>query len=175
MIQHSQNEIQNEEIDFSSLGLDSNITEKLKPLGIEKPMAVQKEVIPLILQKKDVAFQSETGTGKTLAYLLPASQMNARIIVISPTAELGAQIKRYAKEKLGLSSVLAAGGSPIQRQAESLKEKPAIVCATAARIVELSRLKKLKVRDFSIIVLEAGTFSSYHCPLSPFKHSGNVP
>jgi len=57
--------------DFSSLGLDTAIIGALTTLGFTAPTEVQRQSIPLLLQKRNLSMQSETGTGKTMAYLLP--------------------------------------------------------------------------------------------------------
>ena len=67
-----------------------------------------------------------------------------RIIVIAPTFELASQINTACKSVSSYKSALLIGGAPLKRQIEVLKEKPEIIIGTAARLVELIRLKKLK-------------------------------
>lgn len=142
--------------------LSDSINEKLKALNITEPTAVQNEIIPQILESKNVIFQSETGTGKTFAYLLPLinrleadeDKVKLRIIVIAPTFELASQINQAVKTVTDRKSALLIGGTPIKRQIEVLKEKPQIVVGTAARLVELIRLKKLKANDVFAIVFD---------------------
>lgn len=146
---------------FSSL--PKILKEKLKSKNIEKPTKVQEKVIPLIAEGKDIVFQSETGTGKTLAYLLPIFEKmlseenpakNIRLLVIAPTFELASQIKQNVQTFSDFKSALFIGGAPIKRQTESLKEKPEIVVGTAARILELIRLKKLKTQELKFVVFD---------------------
>ena len=183
--------------------LSDSINQKLAALGIREPTAVQNEIIPRILEKKKVIFQSETGTGKTFAYLLPLIQMymdasddgvkaddcNAasgagavtkiadgvkkvdckspsgegaakstadcvKIIIAAPTFELASQINQAAKQITDKKTALFIGGAPIKRQIETLKEKPFLVIGTPARLVELIRLKKLKLNDLKAIVFD---------------------
>ena len=130
------------------LSLSENLNEKLSALNIKEPTAVQKEIIPLISQGEDVVFQSETGTGKTFAYLLPlinkleqeTDSTKLRILVVAPTFELASQINMNVKTVTNRKSALIIGGAPIKRQLETLKEKPQIICGSVARIVELIRL-----------------------------------
>ena len=144
------------------LSLSENLNEKLSALNIKEPTAVQKEIIPLISQGEDVVFQSETGTGKTFAYLLPlinkleqeTDSTKLRILVVAPTFELASQINMNVKSITNRKSALIIGGAPIKRQLETLKEKPQIICGSVARIVELIRLKKIKINDLFAIVFD---------------------
>lgn len=145
--------------------LPIRIQEKLKEKNILTPSKVQKTVIPLINENKNIIFQSETGTGKTFAYLLPLinkllinnesenqNENHVNIIVCAPTFELASQIKQMTMEICTIKTALFIGGSPIKRQTEALKEKPQIVIGTPARLLELIHLKKLKTQYvFSIV------------------------
>ena len=142
--------------------LSSNIKEKLSNLSITEATPVQSEVIPRILAGENVLFQSETGTGKTFAYLLPlinkldslTDNQKVRVIVVAPTFELASQINGACKTVTDHKSALLIGGAPIKRQIEVLKEKPEIIVGTAARLVELIRLKKLKTEGLLAIVFD---------------------
>ena len=144
--------------------LSENLNQKLTELGIKEAAAVQNEIIPRILDKKNVIFQSETGTGKTFAYLLPLIQnygekddglsADVRILIVAPTFELASQINQAAKQITEKKTALFIGGAPIKRQIETLKEKPFLVIGTPARLVELIRLKKLKISGLKAIVFD---------------------
>lgn len=145
--------------------LSENLNHKLESLEIKEPTAVQNEIIPRILEKKNVIFQSETGTGKTFAYLLPLIQnygegddegtsFDVRILIVAPTFELASQINQAAKQITEKKTALFIGGAPIKRQIETLKEKPFLVIGTPARLVELIRLKKLKINTLKAIVFD---------------------
>ena len=146
----------------SFLLLNNSIQEKLAALNITNPTAVQNEIIPQILEGKDILFQSETGTGKTFAYLLPLINkieenddiQSPKIIIIAPTIELASQINSACKTVSSRKSALLVGGAPLKRQIEILKEKPQIIIGTAARLNELIRLKKLKVDKIIAIVFD---------------------
>ena len=149
--------------------LSSNIKERLTALSIKNPTPVQNEVIPPIMSGENVLFQSETGTGKTFAYLLPIinridsltsdrtnnkDSCKVRLIVAAPTFELASQINSACKSVTDHKTALLIGGAPIKRQIELLKEKPEIIVGTAARLVELIRLKKLKLDGILAIVFD---------------------
>ena len=148
---------------FSDFGLNERFIEKLKAIGITEPTPVQKKVMPLVAQGKNLMFQSETGTGKTFAYLLPLLQKlepsknenkAVRLLIASPTYELASQIKSQIKAVSDLKCTLCIGGSPIARQIESLKEKPDIVIGGPARLLELIHLKKLKANFVETLILD---------------------
>lgn len=146
---------------FLELKVDESIVSKLEEIGITEPTEVQKKIIPLISEGKNIMFQSETGTGKTFAYLLPLlsrlySMENrmARLMIASPTYELASQIKVQVQKISGIKCALLIGGAPISRQIELLKEKPEIVIGGPARLLELIHLKKLKADGIETLVLD---------------------
>lgn len=156
-------ESENSKKDFSSLGIDEKYCEKLSSHGITEPSSVQSQAIPEIIKGTSLLFQSETGTGKTLAYLLPLLQnieklenpkKEVKILIISPTIELASQIKSQVQMVTDSKAALMVGGAPIKRQVESLKEKPLIVIGGPARLLELFHLKKLRLDGAAAVVLD---------------------
>ena len=148
---------------FNELGINEGLCKKLAALGISEPTAVQSRVIPEILAGKNVVFQSATGSGKTFAFLLPLLQKieaepnptkAVRLVIVSPTFELASQLKQAAASVTDLKCGLFIGGAPLKRQIDSLKEKPAIVVGTVSRLLELCRLKKLKIENAAALVLD---------------------
>ncbi len=149
--------------DFSQLGIEQPLLDRLSAINITEPTAVQKKVIPLIAEGSHLLFQSETGTGKTFAYLLPLIQKFSKqenpdrhinFLIASPTLELASQIRNQIKLISDLKCTLLIGGAPLSRQIEALKEKPAIVIGGSARILELIHLKKLKTEGIEALVLD---------------------
>lgn len=148
---------------FSELKISEKYIENLKSHEITEPTAVQAQAIPEILEGKSLLFQSETGTGKTLAYLLPLFERiekqenprkEARIVIIAPTIELASQIKSQVQMTTDSKAALLVGGAPIKRQIELLKEKPLIVIGGPARLLELFHLKKLRLDGVQAVVLD---------------------
>ncbi len=148
---------------FSELKISEKYIENLKSHEITEPTAVQSQAIPEILEGKSLLFQSETGTGKTLAYLLPLLERiekqenprkEARIVIIAPTIELASQIKSQVQMTTDSKAALLVGGAPIKRQIELLKEKPLIVIGGPARLLELFHLKKLRLDGIQAVVLD---------------------
>ncbi|WP_296333410.1 DEAD/DEAH box helicase [uncultured Treponema sp.] len=156
-------ESENSKKDFSSLEIDEKYCEKLSSHGITEPSSVQSQAIPEIIKGTSLLFQSETGTGKTLAYLLPLLQnvescdntkKEVKIVIISPTIELASQIKSQVQMVTDSKAALLVGGAPIKRQVETLKEKPLIVIGGPARLLELFHLKKLRLDGAAAVVLD---------------------
>ena len=153
----------NETKDFKSLNIEDKYIEKLTANHITEPTAVQAQAIPEIAKGTSLLFQSETGTGKTLAYLLPLLQniekqenpkKEAKIVIISPTIELASQIKGQVQMVTESKAALLVGGAPIKRQIELLKEKPLVVIGGPSRLLELFHLKKLKLDGAAAVVLD---------------------
>lgn len=146
---------------FAELGVEEKFVSRLEKIGITSPTSIQESVIPAVLRGEDAVFQSETGSGKTFAFLIPLLQRikddssdGVKIVIVSPTFELASQLKQAASSVTDLKCALLIGGAPLKRQIESLKEKPAIVAGTPARLLELVRLKKLKISDVRALVFD---------------------
>lgn len=147
---------------FASLGIKEELIQKLESLSITEPTLVQTKIIPLVSENKNIMFQSETGTGKTFAYLLPLLQKieasenktDVSLMIVSPTYELASQIKVQCQLVSKTKCALCIGGTPIARQIELLKEKPQIVIGGPARLLELIHLKKLKAHAIQTLVLD---------------------
>ncbi|MGH4051529.1 MAG: DEAD/DEAH box helicase [Clostridium sp.] len=152
---------------FNELGLQENLIEGLLKQGIECPTEIQVKAIPMGLAGSDIIGESETGTGKTLAYLLPIFQKidvtskDVQAIILAPTHELAMQIHKQIEllsENSGsnVKSTSIIGNVNIKRQLESLKEKPHIVVGSVGRILELITMKKLKSHGVKTIVIDEG-------------------
>lgn len=152
---------------FAKLGVGEKLCHGLQQAGITVPTGIQTQVIPLVLAGKDVIGESATGTGKTLAYLLPlfqkidASKREMQAIVLAPTYELAIQIHQQA-ELLAANSGLAVTALPIigdanvNRQIEKLRDKPHIIVGSGGRILELIQKKKISAHTIKTIVLDEG-------------------
>ncbi len=126
---------------------------------------VQQDAIPLILDGKDVMAESPTGTGKTLAYVLPIvekidpSNKNVQMVILAPSRELVMQILAVVEEWTEgseISSVALIGGANIKRQIERLRTNPELIVGTPGRVMELIKAKRLKMHDVKTIVLDEG-------------------
>ncbi len=152
-------------ITFDKLNLNKDMVEALKNLKITEATEVQEKSIPLALVGKNILAQSETGTGKTLAYLLPLieklqkDKKEMQAIILAPTYELCMQIHNTIlelKKESGVSitSTQLIGSANIARQIEKLKDKPNILVGSAGRVLELIRKKKITASTIKTIVLD---------------------
>jgi len=152
-------------ISFEELGLLESLVGALKLEGIMVPTAIQQRTIPLALENRDILGQSETGTGKTLAYLLPLFQKidpakrEIQALILTPTHELAIQIQRQieilAKNSgIPVTSNSIIGNVNITRQIEKLREKPHIIVGSSGRILELIKKKKINSQTVKTIVLD---------------------
>lgn len=148
---------------FTGLGLNEALTAKLADYGITQPSPVQAECIPAALEGRDILAQSQTGTGKTLAYLLPLLQntnpneKTLQGLILAPTQELAMQIVREAEkygESLGIRVQALIGGAAIKRQLERLKQHPQLIVGTPGRIREVLALRKLKLHTVRTVVVD---------------------
>jgi len=144
--------------------------ENLKPelqnkWKFEYEMPVQTQLIPSMLEGKDVVAQSPTGSGKTLAFVLPilnqvdGSKQIIQALIVAPSQELSMQIVEVLREWTAGTDISVAqliGGANMARQLEKLKKKPTIVVGTPGRLNELMKSKKLKLHEIRHIVLDEG-------------------
>ncbi|WP_430510274.1 DEAD/DEAH box helicase [Gottfriedia solisilvae] len=136
---------------------------KIKESNITKWTSVQEKAIPAILEGKDVVVQSPTGTGKTLAYVLPLLKLideneeNPQVVIMAPTRELVMQIFQVVQDYTQNTNIKVAsivGGADVKRQVEKLKQKPKIIVGSPGRISQLIKLKKLKMHGVKKIVFD---------------------
>ena len=148
---------------FAAIGIQEDLIARLSEFDINAPSPVQEQTIPLLLEGRDVIAASQTGTGKTLAYLLPLLQTidpdkkAVQKMVLAPTQELAMQIVREAERygaHRGIRAMGLIGGAAIKRQIDKLREHPQIVVGTPGRIRELIGLRKLKMHEVNTIVLD---------------------
>ncbi|GHU45858.1 hypothetical protein FACS1894190_17980 [Spirochaetia bacterium] len=156
--------------DFSNL--DTSLVKKIIDKNIVRPTSIQKLVIPRLINKKDIPdennnqniiFRSQTGTGKTYAYLLPIIQNilhedQSYCLIIAPTLELGAQIKSetdFLLSGLNINAELITGSGNIKRQIENIKKnRPRILIGNSKRILELIMLRKINLKRINTLVLD---------------------
>jgi len=136
-----------------------------KKWTFESPMPIQEKMIPVMLEGKDIVAQSPTGTGKTLAYVLPllqlvdGSRQQTQALIVTPSQELSMQIVDVVREWTEGTPITVAqliGGANMQRQIEKLKKKPTIVVGTPGRLNELIKAKKLKMHEIRYVILDEG-------------------
>jgi superfamily II DNA/RNA helicase len=145
--------------------LKPSIQQVWEKAGFDRPTSIQSYAIPYILENKDVIAKSPTGTGKTLAYLLPvlnkidAEKKAVQAVILASSQELVMQIFTEIQkwsEGSGISGATFIGGANVKRQLEKLKKHPQIAVGTPGRMQELIKQKKLKMHEVKTIVLDEG-------------------
>jgi superfamily II DNA/RNA helicase len=150
---------------FSDLQIQPALIAALGKQQIDEPTPIQIASYPVLMAGKDAYLHAETGTGKTLAYLVPlfarldAAQPATQVIVVAPTHELAIQIHRQScdlAQNAGwpIRSVLLIGGTATDRQIDKLKKKPHVVVGSPGRMNELMERGKLKMKDVRSIVID---------------------
>lgn len=149
---------------FNELPISSEIMKAVEEMGYENATDIQAQSIPCILEGKDVLGRSNTGTGKTAAFGIPAIEKvisgnkfpNA--LIICPTRELVTQVatelRKFSKYKEGVKIVPIYGGQPIDRQIQLLKRGCGIVVGTPGRIMDHLNRRTLKLQDVNMIILD---------------------
>lgn len=136
-----------------------------KNSGFQTPTSIQESAIPEILEGKDLIAESPTGTGKTLAYLIPVlnkidpNLQSLQAIVLASSQELVMQVyQEFQKwsEGSGIRGTSIIGGANLKRQLEKLKKRPHAIFATPGRLLELIKQKKVKMHEVKMVVLDEG-------------------
>ncbi|MFT8319662.1 MAG: DEAD/DEAH box helicase [Bacillus sp. (in: firmicutes)] len=139
------------------------IQENWKKADFERATSIQEKTIPFLIEGKDLIAESPTGTGKTLAYLLPllnninAEDKGMQAIILASSQELVMQILGEIQkwgEGSGIRAASFIGGANVKRQLEKLKKHPHIAICTPGRALELIKQKKLKMHEVKTIVLD---------------------
>jgi ATP-dependent RNA helicase DDX46/PRP5 len=136
---------------WSHCGLNIQSLEVIKKLGYERPTAIQMQAIPAIMSGRDVIGVAKTGSGKTMAFMLPMFRhirdqrplegADGPIgLIMTPTRELATQIHKECKpflKAMNLRAVCAYGGAPIKDQIADLKRGAEIIVCTPGRMIDL--------------------------------------
>jgi ATP-dependent RNA helicase RhlE len=153
---------------FASLGLSKPILAALAAKGYDTPTPIQAQAIPPLLEGRDLCGIAQTGTGKTAAFALPSIQYltenqrpnaphQCRMLVLSPTRELAAQIAQsfvdYGKQSR-LSVECVFGGVPINKQIRALSRGVDVLVATPGRLLDLIDQRACSLRNVEIFVLD---------------------
>ncbi|MBS3198536.1 DEAD/DEAH box helicase [Turicibacter bilis] len=150
-------------MNFKDLGISEPLVQVLKKSGITTPTPIQEECIPLIKDYKDVIAQAQTGTGKTLAFLLPLFEnispdvFATQALIITPTRELALQITEEANQLANgkAINVLAAyGGRNIGSQLNKLKGTIHLIIATPGRLIDHIERGTIDLNKIKTVVID---------------------
>ena len=151
---------------FNELNINQSIVMALKKQNITTPTGIQKTSIPFALENKDIIAEAHTGTGKTLAFLIPIfekinlEKREMQAIILAPTHELVVQIESQIKllatnSHMDIKSLSIMGESNIEKQIKKLKEiKPHIIIGSPGRILDLIKKRKITAHTIKTIVLD---------------------
>lgn len=148
---------------FISLGLSRELSDLLARGGITAPTRIQQKAIPAALKGADVIGRSQTGTGKTLAYLLPflhrvkADDEGVQVLVMTPTRELARQVfdvLRPFAEALCLDAADVIGGRTIENQIRKLRRSPHFIIGTPGRLLDHIRRRAVDLTTVKAVVLD---------------------
>ncbi len=147
---------------FADFPIQDQIKANIADKGYAAPTPIQDQVIPVILNGKDVIASANTGTGKTAAFLIPLidhvmTRKINRVLIVTPTRELAHQIQEEFKDfayKTNMYSTLCIGGLNIANQIRYLADNPEFVIGTPGRLIDLERQGVLILSKYNAIVLD---------------------
>ncbi len=154
-------------MDFASLGLAPEVLKAVIAKGYDKPSPIQAQAIPIVLKGKDVMAAAQTGTGKTAGFTLPilsnllkgprVKPNQARVLILTPTRELAAQVHdsvvEYGKYA-SIRSTVVFGGVKINPQMMKLRRGVDVLVATPGRLLDLHNQNAVKFDQLEVLVLD---------------------
>src|SRR4051795_563078 len=149
---------------FSELGISPELLKAIDKLGFEQASPIQAEAIPILLSGRDVVGQSQTGSGKTAAFGVPAiekvdpAQKNVQVLILCPTRELAVQVSeefhKLALFKTGIHELPIYGGQSYERQFDGLRRGAQIVIGTPGRVMDHMRRGTLRLDKIKMAILD---------------------
>ena len=149
---------------FTELGLSPELLKAVAKMGFEEASPIQSETIPTLLAGKDVVGLSQTGSGKTAAFALPAieavdaSLRAPQVLILCPTRELAMQVAeevaKLAMFKKGVRELPIYGGQSYDRQLRGLREGAQIIIGTPGRVMDHLERKTLKLDQLKMVILD---------------------
>jgi ATP-dependent RNA helicase RhlE len=155
---------------FAELGLTPHLLSAVAAMGYDKPTGIQERAIPMVLAGNDIVGCSQTGTGKTAAFVLPVVQRIAnasgsaktearriRALIVTPTRELAAQIEEVAvtcTKSSGMRALAVYGGTPYEPQAKQARRGVDVLVATPGRLLDMMRQGDIKLDHVQVLVLD---------------------
>jgi superfamily II DNA/RNA helicase len=153
---------------FESLGLAPTLLSALQEAGFDTPTSVQAAAIPQAMAGQDLMVSSQTGSGKTAAFMLPAlnriAQMPAnkgsgvQVLVLTPTRELALQVndatRQYGKNLRDLRTATVVGGMPYGAQLKALSRRVDVLVATPGRLIDHLQAGRVKLNTVHTLVLD---------------------
>ena len=149
---------------FHELALAEPILKAVEKAGYETPSPIQAQIIPFMLDGRDVLGQAQTGTGKTAAFALPIlsridlKQKDPQVLVLAPTRELAIQVAEafqgYASQLKGFHVLPIYGGQEYSTQLRQLRRGAHVIVGTPGRVMDHMRKGTLKLNQLTTLVLD---------------------
>ncbi len=151
---------------FTEFDLNERLLKAIEKLGLETCMPIQASILPVALEGADILANAETGSGKTIAYLLPVLQKiiqqpapdtATRCLILAPTRELALQIEMECKALSSftkINSLTLIGGLSFKEQKALIRKNPEILIATPGRILEHLNKASVDLRDLEFLILD---------------------
>jgi ATP-dependent RNA helicase DeaD len=149
---------------FSELGLSADILKAVDKMGFEEASPIQTAVIPTIMSGRDVVGQSSTGSGKTVAFAIPAIEKvdpkirAVQVLILCPTRELAVQVAeetgKIALFKRGVMGVPIYGGQSYERQFRALAAGAQVVIGTPGRVMDHMERGTMKFDQLKMVILD---------------------
>ncbi|MGP1410271.1 MAG: DEAD/DEAH box helicase [Peptoanaerobacter stomatis] len=148
---------------FKDLKIKAEFLQALKNMRISEPTPIQQEVIPIMLKKRSIIAKAQTGTGKTLAFLLPIMTMTdealklPQALVLSPTRELSNQTKKVFDEvniNNNLSCNNIVGGHDLKKQENKFAQNSQLIVATPGRLLEHIRAGNINMKYIRQLIID---------------------
>ena len=153
-----------EKVSFGELGLSPEVLKAVETLGFEEASPIQAAAIPILMSGRDVVGQSQTGSGKTAAFAIPAiekidaSDTSVQVLILCPTRELATQVANEVHKltafKKGVHSVPIYGGASYDRQFYELKKGVQVVIGTPGRLIDHIERGTLKLDTVKVVILD---------------------
>jgi ATP-dependent RNA helicase DeaD len=153
-----------EKLRFTELGLSADILKAVDKMGFEEASPIQSAVIPTIMAGRDVVGQSSTGSGKTVAFAIPAIEKvdpkirAVQVLILCPTRELAVQVAeetgKIALFKRGVMGVPIYGGQSYERQFRALDAGAQVVIGTPGRVMDHMERGSMKLDKLKIVILD---------------------
>ncbi|MBF8982063.1 DEAD/DEAH box helicase [Lutibacter sp. B2] len=150
-------------MNFRDFGLDKEILKALEKLEYEMPTAVQQQVIPFVLENRDIIVKSKTGSGKTASFAIPIcekielEQRNSQVLVLTPTRELAVQVKEdiaYIGRFKKIRCAAIFGKQPIEMQKRELRQRVHVIVATPGRILDHMERKNVNLEEIKYLIID---------------------
>jgi len=149
---------------FTELGLSPEVLKAVAKMGFEEASPIQSETIPALLEGKDVVGLSQTGSGKTAAFAIPAIERvdvtvrGPQVLILCPTRELAMQVAeevaKLAFFKRGIRELPIYGGQSYDRQLRGLREGAQIIIGTPGRVMDHLERGTLKLDAAAMVILD---------------------